>query len=117
MIRAFCRGTLLVLVVGSIGISSRADTVFLGQTAEISAPWFACRNKDDLEFLKNASGQRFRTANRYAAVHDCIVLHIDDSGIVEDASVWTSNSCIRMPKRLHCYWFPDRFIKKKAQQR
>jgi len=109
-------GTMLLMIAGSPILQAGADVVLLGHTAKIVSPWFACRTKEDVQFLKEASSQRtMSTARHFAAARGCIVLHAGTTGIVDDASVWSANSCIRIPGKKHCYWFPDRFIRNKAQ--
>jgi len=108
---AISLGGVLILAAGTDVTGAEADFVLLGHAAEVTAPWFACRSKDDVQFLKDASGHSMAAARRYAAAKGCVVLHTGEAGIFEDASVWSGNSCIRTPGKKHCYWFPDRFIR------
>ena len=106
---------MLLLATKTFALAAEANFVLLGHAAEVTAPWFACKNKDDVQFLKDASQHSLTAARHYAAARGCIVLHTGDAGIVEDASVWSANTCIRIPGKRHCYWFPDRFIRNKLQ--
>jgi hypothetical protein len=97
---------------GALPSGAMADVVYLGQRAEVTIVWYACPVKGDLQRLKAFSRGSQGAAARFSNSHHCLILHPGDTAIVEDASIWTGDTCLILKPRAECYWFPERFVKR-----
>jgi hypothetical protein len=94
------------------GPDVHSDYIPTGNRAHVSTGgYFACKDEDDLSRLKHLLAQGDGDAMRmYAVTKDCKVFQFGVVGIVEDASVWHSDTCLRPYGNPYCYWFPTSFL-------
>ena len=103
---------LAVLVLIYLGASYRADaeSVYLREEAVVAQTWYACPNKDDLQFHKTLSREKWRIGHLYAEAHGCHILKAGDVGVVANALIWTGDTCLRTMATEPCAWFPEGYV-------
>jgi hypothetical protein len=111
MVRSVFLGTALVLV-GLGQFSANAEFVPTRHSAVVISAWYACQQKDDLQFLKGLSQKQWAEANGFAKAHNCKVLHVGDVWTVDNSSIWTHDTCLQLDDRGTCFWFPETFVKR-----
>ena len=100
---------------GAVTSASKADVVYLGQRAEITVIWYACPLDSDLQRLKALSQESRKAAARFSKRHHCTIFRPGETGVVQNARVWTEDTCLRLKPKGDCYWFPEPFVKKGKQ--
>jgi len=103
-----------ILLAVTLGLTATqfasGDPVYLGQEAVVSQSWYSCPNKDDLQFLKELSGRKWRAAHSYAQAHGCTLLKAGDTAVVADALIRNGDTCLRIMPVGGCYWFPEAYV-------
>jgi hypothetical protein len=102
--------SLLIFVAITFGSLAQSEPVYLGETAIVSNTWYACQDKDALQYLKSLSAEQWSSARAYAEGNHCQILKAGDTGVVVNARVSTGDTCLRLMESLDCQWFPENLV-------
>lgn len=104
--------TIVLATVLGGSVSAAAEQIFIGKNARIQDTFIGCRNRDDLDRIKELVVRQndALAAARYAIAHGCRQIDAGNIGRVEDTSLLTNSTCLCLRGEPDCFWFPTPLI-------